>query len=296
MVEILRTICYSITMSTNETIINPLGCKIKIQWLDDGTIQEFKIVDTKTANEGEVSCDTAFALSLKNRKQGDIGSFSVNNNINRYTILEVQLGPNQTEHIANSVERCITERNITKLYHFTAVENLPSILKHGILSRSNMDNRGIKYSANDNLRLDNRPYLISCSIEHPNNSLLWKYKYESGKDFCLLELDIQLLIEIGKEMDSPTRCSIANAAKRKGSSLLRISDIEYLFGGIRNPLLPSNYTTNEQAEVLIYKSISVQYIKRIIFHNELDYSKYICLIPNQITSVVDTSLFNVRQI
>ena len=282
-------------MSTNEVIINPLGCKVKIQW-QDGIVEEFKVVERSFHNkEGEVSCDTEFAMSLINHKQGDRISFPVNNPINHYTLLEVQLGSNK-RIITNPVERCVVDRGLTKLYHFTAVENLPSILRYGILSRSNMDNRGIKYLANDNLRLDNRPYLISCSIEYPNNTLLWKYKYESGKDFCLIELDIQLLIEIGKEKNSPARCSTANAAKRNGSSLLRISDIEYLFEGARDPLLPTNYTTNEQAEVLIYKNIPVQYIKRIIFRTDINYGKYICFLPNQIKAVIDETLFNKRLI
>jgi hypothetical protein len=68
---------------------------------------------------------------------------------------------------------CIADTlGIRRLYHFTPIENLPGILKHGILSRERLAGRGMTPRCPDQLRLDHAPWSISLSISWPNDRML----------------------------------------------------------------------------------------------------------------------------
>ncbi|MFN3689914.1 MAG: DarT ssDNA thymidine ADP-ribosyltransferase family protein [Fimbriimonadales bacterium] len=53
-------------------------------------------------------------------------------------------------------EMCL-QRGITEVVHFTHVENVDSIMKHGLLSIRDLQQRGIRYRYNDQQRLDLAP-------------------------------------------------------------------------------------------------------------------------------------------
>jgi len=65
---------------------------------------------------------------------------------------------------------------IRHLVHFTRVKNLPSIMRHGLLSVEAADRRGIQKLANDPLRLDGHLDAVSLSIEFPNALMFYKYR------------------------------------------------------------------------------------------------------------------------
>lgn len=274
-------------MGTNEIIINPIGCKVKIQW-QDGEIECFEIVGDDVSGDGtsKISYKTKFGKSLVGKKQGDTGEVKSTS----YKILSVQLSPDQKKYIANPVERCIAVRNLTKLYHFTAVGNIASILRYGILSRKVLEERGINYIANDDMRLEHRLSHINCSIEYPNNMLLRKYKSNSNNEFCLFEIDMQVLKE-----SKWAKCCPVNAAKCAGSYIFPINKIEKLFYEPRPVSLPANFTTDKQAEVLIHKIIPVKYINKIVFQDDFVANNYSSIIANRVETIVDAKLFDVRQ-
>ena len=288
MIEIIYDLCYSLTMDTNDIIINPIGCKVEIQW-QDGEIECFEFVSDSTSSDGtsKLSYNSPFGQSLIGKKQGDTGEVKSYS----YKILSVQLSPDQKKYITDPVERCIAVRNLTKLYHFTAVENIASILRYGILSRKVLEERCINYIANDDMRLEHRLSHINCSLEYPNNTLLWKYKSNSNNEFCLFEIDIQILKD-----RQWAKCCPFNAAKYAGGMILQIKDIEELFYEPRPATLPPNFTTDKQAEVLIYKIIPLKYINRIIFQNDFVANTYRNIIAAYgIKTIVDDKLFDVRQ-
>lgn len=278
-------------MDTNEIIVNPIGCKVEVQW-QDGDIEKFEIVseDSKCDGESKISYDSQFGQSLIGKTHGDTVKFNVGKNVNVYKILSLQLSPNQNKYIKDPIERCIAVHNLTKLYHFTSVKNLASIMRRGILSREVLEKWNIKHIANDDLRLDNRPRFISCSVEYPNNTLLWSYNPFGVYDFCLLEIDIQALRDSKWAL-----CCRCNAAKRAGSLIQPIEKIEELFGGERPGTLPINFPTDKQAEVLLYREIKISYIKRVIFQDENAFNKYKGDVPNNIEVVVDSDIFETRK-
>lgn len=141
------------------------------------------------------------------------------------------------EKIAEHIAAVIQAQQIEDVLHFTRLENVPTILEHGLLTRSDLNNAGLKVYASDADRLDKEDNAVSVSIScycprmfegkryragneawaililHP--SLLWNYrclflrrgagrnstKYESGKGGYALEKlfkDYSLLMEPGK--------------------------------------------------------------------------------------------------
>lgn len=46
------------------------------------------------------------------------------------------------------------ERGVSRFVHFTSLDNLEGILEKGLIPRRSLDEQGITYLANDQLRLD----------------------------------------------------------------------------------------------------------------------------------------------
>ena len=85
-------------------------------------------------------------------------------------------------------------RGIEQLLHFTLLENLPSIVEHGLLSRSEIGRRDIDAYAVDECRLDDRLDGLSLSIERPNWRMLKSMATRSqGSQWVCLGLSADLL-------------------------------------------------------------------------------------------------------
>jgi hypothetical protein len=62
----------------------------------------------------------------------------------------------------------IKERGISSILHVTRMENLESILTHGLMPRSMLDDKHIDAVFNDDVRHDVHLDHVSCSISFPN--------------------------------------------------------------------------------------------------------------------------------
>ena len=103
-----------------------VGYKFGIIWDGEDGISNCEIVDGKgKLTNGLVGIDTDFAKSLMGRNEGDKVEFVVGNIRNKYTIKQIS---------CPSVFEVCKIRKITKLIHFTPIENLNSILNYGLLS------------------------------------------------------------------------------------------------------------------------------------------------------------------
>ena len=113
----------------------------------------------------------------------------------------------------------IQRRNITRVCHFTRLENMKSIYHHGILSTRTLQLRSHSgatenFLQNDDKRLDNN-FGISCSVQFPNIKLLRKwmdYTY-SQSSWVILNINPGVLSENG----AVNRFCETNAATNKGS-------------------------------------------------------------------------------
>jgi hypothetical protein len=210
------------------------------------------------------------------------------------------------EHKTEVIRRICEERGVDELVHFTNILNLENIIRYGLLSRKEIETKGIRYYFNDSKRLENMSHAICLSISFPNYKMFSKYM-RAGK-FLIISLDKSILWELIC-IFCPT-----NAAQKNISELLGTPDgrqilsepqalkdmfsdklckikISYIYSGYVSYVgvperllgdrtrvsgyiqraelgIPPHYTTDPQAEVLCLESISPKYIRKIYVESQ----------------------------
>ena len=175
----------------------------------------------------------------------------------------------------NQLQKMIEEKNITRLCHFTRSNNLIHILRNesGILANTFLDDQLEILKRNDEHRYDNKEDYICCSVQYPNSWYLRRIKDIDPlfKEWVVLFINPNLITK------PHTLFCHRNAAANRG---------QYIKGGIkgfegmfqnpvqgqrtiyRQPQMPDCCSTDDQAEVLIYKNISRNHIIGIAVPNE----------------------------
>lgn len=167
----------------------------------------------------------------------------------------------------------ITERrNIAFFTHFTQIANLDSILDKGIVSVYDLNRKNFEYRSSDADRNDNHLEEISVSVSYPNGRMFYSKRRNIGGEWAVMELDPYFVLK--------RKCNFfrTNAASDISKEIRRqrennISDyFEEMFAddayGYRAQKgLPDNLTTDEQAEIMVYRHIPVYAIKKIHFQS-----------------------------
>lgn len=253
-----------------------VGYTFGIIWEGETNISEYTIVEGESdILNKQVGVNTDFAKSLLNHVAGETIVFISNKIINKYVLKYV---------VCPKFSEVCKQRNIKSLYHFTAIENLNSILKYGLLSISELKKNNISYIYNDEYRMDGNPDFISCSVEFPNGQMLNYCKNKYHRKYVLLEIDINVLNY------KFSKCCQTNAAVYNGLYIEGIDKFYKLFENYRFESLPNNFPTDEQAEVIVKKAIEASYIKTIIFETDLDRK----LFNISYDCVVNPEMFNYR--
>lgn len=154
--------------------------------------------------------------------------------------------------------------------HFTRVENLATILDHGLMGRRTLDRRGIPHLINDAGRYDYLPDGISVSISFPNYKMFYSLRQANATtDWVVLRLRPSILWE--------KQCvfCVRNAADRTVAQVpvterMTRRALQGMFEnhpGRPNRAtlgIPANYTTDPQAEVVVLGPIGPEYIIDVI--------------------------------
>jgi hypothetical protein len=175
--------------------------------------------------------------------------------------------------VVNLIEREIRGRNISRLCHFTPSNKAVHILGSdtGVLA-VDFINSDI-YDANDEGRYDGKTDYVNCSIQYPN---YWyfrtiKDKNPIFKDWVILFIRPELLLS------DTTRFCFTNAAYRRGTYIkegfeaFKAMFAEQVYGNRtlrRSPQMLPCCPTDDQAEVLIYRSICREDIMAIAVPDE----------------------------
>jgi hypothetical protein len=150
-----------------------------------------------------------------------------------------------------SIRQIVNRRNITKIVHFTHVDNLASIFERGILPRKDLCDNNIQFVQNDVQRLDKRTYATSVSISFPNYKMFHKYKYGNEQHYAVLEVDSSVLWE-NHCLFCHTNAASNPIRTQCDKQLASPESLEGMFeGGRRNVCLQSCDPTDPQAEVLV---------------------------------------------
>lgn len=167
-----------------------------------------------------------------------------------------------------NIQQYVNSRGIQSLYHFTRLENLPSILKNGLLGRVSLSENDLDYIYNDTHRLDNVFNAICISIAFPNYKMFYSMRQKSiESEWVVLELKPEILWELSCIFNHSNAAS--NEVKRYSLEDRQTLDgLEYMFHDedLREQLmLPIEYTTDPQAEVLVLDRIPQEYILKVYF-------------------------------
>lgn len=185
----------------------------------------------------------------------------------------------KAKQIADELEEItnyLNERNVTSFLHFSPISNLDSILKNGICSRAYCNSHNIKFQQTDENRLDKLNHMISLSISFPNYKMRYMKQMQLKQNFIIIEIDPSVIKNAG--IDGHLFCDTnASAARDKKVIGPNLKHLKAMFANEnlrKNRKLPLHYTTDPQAEVLIKGPIPIEYIKKIHFENNKDFSYY----------------------
>lgn len=166
------------------------------------------------------------------------------------------------------IDLFLGKRQIRHLVHFTRVENLASILRHGIVPRAMLE---FPFVHNDEVRADGYPDASCLSIEFPHYEMFYKYRCKE-----ILANWAVLQIAVGVVNEKPCMFFPGNASSSRCRTLVRAAmdslmgyaGLEGMFaetqGAERNTLyLPENFPTDPQAEVLVFDVIEPTFVRQV---------------------------------
>lgn len=177
-------------------------------------------------------------------------------------------GKNRPLSRKEEIENFVKSRGIEYLVHFTQVDNIENILTHGLLGRSSLQSRFIHSRFNDLYRFDNVPNGISASISFPNYKMFYSLQQKNPNvDWAVIKLKASVLWEI------ECAFNVTNAASRSSSATpldkrKEVESLKKMFDDWPHPrlLIPDNYSTDPQGEVLLLGDVDTTYIESIAFN------------------------------
>ena len=167
----------------------------------------------------------------------------------------------------------LTTRGVTRLCHFTKLQNLTHILAStdGIIASSAIQ-QDTKH-VNDTSRFDGELDHVCCTVEYPNSWFLAQ-AIQSNVDRIFREW-VVLCINLDVLLHQSAKFCGCNASRARGqfirTDMSQIGDIFApqvpTFQYVRSPKMLSCCPTDGQAEILIKGNIPRQYISKIIVGN-----------------------------
>jgi len=162
-------------------------------------------------------------------------------------------------------------RQIKYLLHFTRLENLPSILQNGLVSRSYLDWGIYNGTTNDIGRFDNRRDYNCLSISFPNCLMFYKYMNENPEaEWPILLIRPQVLWNYDT-LFCQTNAAATLISEKSEAELKTVQAFGSMFAEIEghtsraDQLLKICDTTDVQAEVLVKGIIPPSEIYGVIF-------------------------------
>lgn len=191
-------------------------------------------------------------------------------------------------------EFCST-KGVFNLIHFTKVENLKGIFQYGLINRKELSCLPVseRPSFNDQERFDGHVEAVCLSISFPNYQMFYKLNKIKPDDWVVLILNSSILWELDCAF-CQTNAASSNISRIPLGERKTFESLVQMFNDVENIprdefAIPSYFTTNPQAEVLVFDKIPVQYIRSVHFHslsamknwqNLYSYPKNICLVAS----------------
>lgn len=182
---------------------------------------------------------------------------------------------------AQSIEGIARERGITRLVHFTRLDNLPSILTHGLIPRAELKaDLSVTAIFNDEYRLERRLDCSCLSISRINYKMF--HKYSTQAEWCIIHFDVAVLwkqkcifCETNAASFGAVECADEYGWSGEGLARLFKDPVQTWQGVVARASLmprglPGNETSDPQAEVLVHGRVSPDCIRAVAFRRPED--------------------------
>jgi hypothetical protein len=168
-----------------------------------------------------------------------------------------------------ALRQLFDERRVSRVLHFTPIENVPKILRYGLIPRAHLEATAIRVVLNprftDSQRLEGSLQANSLSLSFPNYRMFYAKRRNMGGKWAVLALDPKSVIEFYCEF-SPTNAARSGSDPQPGASGAR-----RLFSGVelrRKLELASDKTTDPQAEILEDTVLPPRLVRDVFVENE----------------------------
>ena len=160
----------------------------------------------------------------------------------------------------SEIAQWLKRRKITKLFHFTHIDNLDSILRNGFQTRQYLDSNLQSYTPSDHDRLDGFLESLSFSIGRPNSLLLPYKNFQYEHKLVLLEVAANNLLtqSFGALPSNAARGYFQEILSTDKSRFVGVRGLQgmYLNEDLRKKAsLPIEEPTDPQAEILFFEPI-----------------------------------------
>jgi hypothetical protein len=154
----------------------------------------------------------------------------------------------------------LKKHNIKYFYHFTSINNIDSILSHGICNRAYMDSVGMDYVFTDEHRYDNQKDCIGLSLDNVNKAMLRYKQNKINNDWVIIQLDAGKVISNFYDRIYYCRYNAASSAVVKMlTENKKYLKTTYAFEN----MFDESGKLNFQAELLLDGIIAPKYFKNI---------------------------------
>jgi len=199
------------------------------------------------------------------------------------------------------MQKILKSRQIDTLFHFTRIENLNSILTHGLYPRRNLEKSRLEYIFNDEVRLDGCENAICASIEFPNYKMFYTLRQDNpGTDWVILNIDANAMIDFKSAFcktnaANDTMSCIPLSEQQGEEAFIKLFEEIPNWYTRKQLEIPDYYPTDPQAEILIFNVIPIEYIHSVIFKDRTTYLKYQDQLPSNVRYEINKELFYGRQ-
>lgn len=169
------------------------------------------------------------------------------------------------------IKSFVRSRGIRYLFHFTQATDVASILERGLLSRAAMDYMNIPYSPTDDHRRDGHKDASCLSISFPNFKMFSRKR--NNLDYSGLWAVLKIDPAVLWELDCAFYFTNASNTCFQTVPLPQLKSFVALRGMFEDTIhcqrsaindIRDHWTTDPQAEVLVFERIPPRYIKRAI--------------------------------
>lgn len=182
--------------------------------------------------------------------------------------------------LRENIQAIALDRKIPFLVHFTRVDNIPSIMQHGLVPMTVAKEIGIYPVINDQLRLDGRLNGTSVSISFPNGQMFYRLRMENPSiSWAVLAISTSVLwskdVLFCRHIAADARVSkVSSDTLRQSETFSSLFEEIEDFQSRSEQGIKDYDPTDVQAEALVMEKIEPEFIIGALFNDKKTLDQY----------------------